>query len=146
MNGLADAEIIEALYHAGKAGARVDLIVRSICALRPGMPDVSENIRVVSAVGRFLEHARIFAFANGGEPEFYIGSADWRPRNLRRRVEVTAPVLDPVACERLDRILETELRDPTAWHLQTDGQYLRGSAHQGARSAQDQLLERATEA
>jgi polyphosphate kinase len=146
VNGLADAEIIEALYHAGKAGARVDLIVRSICALRPGMPDVSENIRVVSAVGRFLEHARIFAFANGGEPEFYIGSADWRPRNLRRRVEVTAPVLDPVACERLDRILETELRDPTAWHLQTDGQYLRGSAHQGARSAQDQLLERATEA
>jgi polyphosphate kinase len=141
-------ELIEREAEHARAGrpAHIRAKVNGLADARPGMPDVSENIRVVSAVGRFLEHARIFAFANGGEPEFYIGSADWRPRNLRRRVEVTAPVLDPVACERLDRILETELRDPTAWHLQTDGQYLRGSAHQGARSAQDQLLERATEA
>ena len=141
VNGLHDGEIIQALYSASQAGVRIDLIVRSICAVRPEVPGLSERIRVVSAVGRFLEHARIFAFDNGGEAEYYIGSADWRPRNLRRRVEVVAAVRDPVACQRLDRILEVELEDPKAWQLQVDGQYVQRTPPTGARSAQEQLLD-----
>jgi len=141
VNGLHDGEIIQALYGASRAGVRIDLIVRSICAVRPQMPGLSEGIHVVCAVGRFLEHARLFAFENGGETEYYIGSADWRPRNLRRRVEVVAAVRDPVACQRLDRILEVELEDPKAWQLQVDGQYLQRTAPAGARSAQEQFLD-----
>ncbi len=131
LNGLADAEVIAALYRAAQAGVEIDLVVRGICCLRPGVPGLSERIRVRSILGRFLEHARIFAFDNGGSPEYYIGSADWRPRNLRRRVEVVAPVRDPAACARLDAILTTELADPTAWELGPDGSYLRGG--DGAR-------------
>jgi polyphosphate kinase len=141
VNGLHDGEIIQALYRASRAGVRVDLIVRSICAVRPEMSGLSEGIRVVSAVGRFLEHARIFAFDNGGEAEYYIGSADWRPRNLRRRVEVATVVRDPAACQRLDGILETEIADPNAWQLQVDGQYVQRTAPTGARSAQEQFLD-----
>jgi polyphosphate kinase len=131
LNGLADAEIIAALYRASQAGVDVALIVRGICCLRPGVPGLSERIRVRSILGRFLEHARIFAFDNGGTPEYYIGSADWRPRNLRRRVEVVAPVRDPAACARLDAILETELADPAAWELEPDGSYAK--AGEGGR-------------
>ena len=141
VNGLHDGEIIQALYRASQAGVRINLIVRSICAVRPEMPGLSEEIRVVCAVGRFLEHARVFAFENGGEAEYYIGSADWRPRNLRRRVEVVAAVRDPAACQRLNRILEIELEDPKAWQLQVDGQYVQRTAPTGARSAQEQLLD-----
>src|SRR5256886_14699305 len=93
--------------------------------LRPGVPGLSERIRVVSLLGRFLEHGRIYHFANAGEPEYYIGSADWRPRNLRRRVEVITPVRDPAARARPDGILEQELADPTAWTLESDGSYSR---------------------
>jgi polyphosphate kinase len=125
INGLADKEVIEALYEASQAGVQVDLIVRGICALRPGVPGLSEQIRVISVLGRFLEHARIYHFANAGEPEYFIGSADWRPRNLRRRVEVVAPVIDPDACARLDRILDLELDDPSAWQMKPDGTYAR---------------------
>jgi polyphosphate kinase len=142
VNGIADGEIIEALYRGSQAGVKIDLVVRGICAVRPGVPNLSANIRVVAAVGRFLEHARIFYFANGGTPEYYIGSADWRPRNLRRRVEVVVPVENAEACGRLDDILETELADPRAWHLQTDGTYAQQPSPDGARSAQDSFLER----
>jgi len=128
LNGLADAAVIQALYRASQAGVRVDLVVRGICTLRPGVPGLSERIRVVSILGRFLEHARIYHFGNGGADEYYIGSADWRPRNLRRRVEVVAPVFDTAARGQLDRILEAELTSPASWLLLPDGSYERGEA------------------
>ena len=126
LNGLADVTVIQALYRASQAGVDVDLVVRGICTLRPGVPGLSERIRVVSILGRFLEHARIYHFGNGGSDEYYIGSADWRPRNLRRRVEVVAPVFDTAARAQLDRILETELTHPAAWLLTPDGSYEQG--------------------
>lgn len=137
MNGLADRKIIKALYQASQAGVQIDLVVRGICTLRPGVPGLSERIRVVSVMGRFLEHARICHFHNGGDDEYYVGSADWRPRNLRRRVEVVAAVTDERARARLDRILATELADASAWELGADGWYRRrgpgpGSAAQAA--------------
>jgi polyphosphate kinase len=122
-NGLADREMIAALYRASQAGVRVDLIVRSLCSLRPGVRGMSENIRVISILGRYLEHARIFRFHNAGEPDYFIGSADWRTRNLSRRVEVIAPVRDPAHRARLDSILEAQLEDPNAWELGPDGTY-----------------------
>ncbi len=123
VNGLEDPEVINALYRASQAGVPIDLVVRSLCSLRPGVPGVSDTVRVVSILGRFLEHARIFYFENDGEPEYYIGSADWRPRNLRRRVEVATPVTNGTARERLDRILSEQIDDPTAWILMADGSY-----------------------
>ncbi|MFL5541400.1 MAG: polyphosphate kinase 1, partial [Longimicrobiaceae bacterium] len=114
VNGLADRDLIAALYRASEAGVRVELVVRSLCALRPGVAGLSENVRVVSVLGRYLEHARIFRFANGGDPEYYIGSADWRTRNLSRRVEVACPVRDPEHRARLDEILEEQLAHPRA--------------------------------
>src|SRR5690349_2148258 len=128
LNGLADCTVIGALYRASQAGVEVELVVRGICMLRPGVPGLSERIRVVSVLGRFLEHCRIYHFANGGEPEYYVGSADWRPRNLRRRVEVVTPVDDPGARARLDAILERDLGDPEAWRLESDGSYTRAGA------------------
>ena len=125
VNGLADRDLIAALYRASEAGVKVDLVVRSLCALRPGVAGLSENIRVVSVLGRYLEHARIFRFANGGDPEYYIGSADWRTRNLSRRVEVACPVRDPKHRARLDAILEEQLAHPRAWELGSDGTYYR---------------------
>ena len=126
LNGLADATVVDALYRAAQAGVDVDLVVRGVCMLRPGVLGLSERIRVVSVLGRFLEHARIYYFANAGTPEYYIGSADWRPRNLRRRVEVVTPVDDPQARARLDHILDQQLADPDAWRLEADGAYARG--------------------
>jgi polyphosphate kinase len=129
LNGLADVTVIQALYRASQAGVDVDLVVRGICTLRPAVPGLSERIRVVSILGRFLEHARIYHFGNGGgggaADEYYIGSADWRPRNLRRRVEVVTPVFDAAARAQLDRILETQLTLPEAWVLSADGSYQR---------------------
>jgi polyphosphate kinase len=125
LNGLADCTVIGALYRASQAGVEIDLVIRGICMLRPGVPGLSERIRVVSVLGRFLEHARIYRFANAGAPEYYIGSADWRPRNLRRRVEVITPVYDPAARARLDDILEAELTGRDAWSLESDGSYTR---------------------
>ena len=121
LNGLADRRMISKLYEASQAGVEIDLMVREICALRPGVPGLSENIRVVSLVGRMLQHARIFEFANGGNPEYIIGSADWRPRNLSRRVEVAVPVREPGLQERLRRILDGVLDDEDAWLLGPDG-------------------------
>jgi polyphosphate kinase len=125
VNGLADREIIATLYRASRAGVRIELIVRGICSLRPGVPGLSENIRVYSILGRFLEHSRIYYFANGGNPEYYIGSADWRTRNLGQRVEAVTPIQDSTHRATLDRILEEQLSDPDAWELGSDGSYYR---------------------
>jgi polyphosphate kinase len=125
INGLADAEVIRALYRASEAGVEIELVVRGLCTLRPELPGISSRIRVVSVLGRFLEHARIYHFANGGDHRYAIGSADWRQRNLRRRVEVVVPVASPEACARLAAILDAELADPTAWDLRHDGSYER---------------------
>lgn len=124
-NRLADLQIIEKLYEVSRAGVQVDLIVRGICMLRPGIPGLSENIRVRSVVGRFLEHSRVFWFANGGDEEVYIGSADWMTRNLKHRIEVVAPVSDPKAKRYLrDVLLDAYLTDNTkARELQPDGRY-----------------------
>lgn len=123
LNGLDDGEVIRALYAASGAGVDVELVVRGLCTLRPGVPGLSERIRVRSLVGRFLEHARIYHFANGGDDEYLIGSADWRSRNLRRRIEAAVDVADPLARRRLDLILTQELADPSAWDLCPDGRY-----------------------
>jgi polyphosphate kinase len=124
-NRLADLQIVEKLYEVSRAGVEVDLIIRGICVLRPGIPGLSENIRVRSVVGRFLEHSRVFWFANGGDEELYIGSADWMTRNLKHRIEVVAPVTDGKAKRYLrDVLLDAYLTDNTkARELQPDGRY-----------------------
>ncbi|MGH7763051.1 MAG: polyphosphate kinase 1, partial [Candidatus Dormibacteraceae bacterium] len=122
VNNLIDPEIIDALYAASQAGAQVDLLIRSMCSLRPGVPGLSERIRVRSIVGHFLEHSRVFCFGNGGQPEYYLGSSDLMPRNLDRRVEAVVPVTDPRLRRRLLEILETSLADDVlAWELGPDG-------------------------
>ena len=127
MNALLDKTVIQALYRASQAGVQIDLIVRGICALRPGVRGVSDNIRVRSIVGRFLEHSRIFYFANGGEEEIYIGSPDWMPRNLYERVEVLVPLLDEMLRERVrHEILDAYLADNRkARILLKDATYIR---------------------
>ena len=124
-NGLTDRRIVGALYDASRAGARVELAVREVVGLRPGLEGVSVNIRVVGRVGRYLQHARIFHFGNAGEPEYFIGSADWRPRNLHRRIEVATPVLGEEHQRALDGILSEYLADPAAWTLRSDGSWER---------------------
>jgi polyphosphate kinase len=140
LNALQDEEIIRALYAASQAGVRIDLIVRGICCLRPGVPGLSDNVRVVSIVGRFLEHSRVVRFENGGEPEFWIGSADWMPRNLDRRVEVMCRVRATPLRERLEGILELYLRDDVkARELQPDGSHRRRETRENVL-AQDALM------
>jgi polyphosphate kinase len=135
MNALLDKNIIMALYHASQAGVRIDLLVRGMCALRPGLRGVSDHIRVRSIVGRFLEHSRIFYFANGGEEEIYLGSADWMPRNLYERVEVLFPLKDTLLRERVrHEILGAYLADNLKTRLlQKDGAYIRAWQVQGKR-------------
>ncbi len=111
LNSLVDQTLIEELYAAGQAGVQIDLIVRGICCLRPGVPGLSERIRVISIIDRYLEHARIFYFHNAGEPEYLLASADWMPRNLDRRVEIAFPVLDPKLQAQLHEILDIQLAD-----------------------------------
>ncbi len=124
MNSLCDPDIIEALYDASRAGVKIDLIVRGICCLKVGIPGVSENIRVLSIVGNFLEHSRIFWFENGGRPEIYAGSADWMPRNLDRRVEIVFPLEDEAVKAKAEHILQVELSDTEqASILKADGSY-----------------------
>jgi polyphosphate kinase len=126
MNALVDPEVIAALYAASQDGVEIDLVVRGTCCLLPGIPGVSERIRVTSIVGRFLEHSRVVYCANAGEPAYYIGSADWMPRNLDRRVETMVPIRDPALHQQLDRLLATCLRDNRqAWVLGSDGVYRR---------------------
>ncbi|PYG01253.1 polyphosphate kinase [Thioalkalivibrio sp. ALE21] len=145
MNSLNEAAIIEALYEASQAGVRIELIVRGICALRPGVEGLSENIEVRSVLGRFLEHSRVFWFGNDGEPELYLSSADWMPRNFFRRVEVAFPVTDPAMRERVaEESLFAYLRDTaTAWRLLPDGRYQRVTPAEGEApwSVQQWLLD-----
>ncbi len=138
INGLGDREIVRALERASQAGVEVDLIVRGICILRPGVVGVSDRIRVTSVVGRFLEHSRIYRFENDGTPEYLIGSSDLRSRNLRRRVEVLVAVDTAAHRVQLDRILDAYLHDSTAWALQSDGSYLQ-RPNAGGRPAQQAL-------
>jgi polyphosphate kinase len=127
VNRLTDLEIIDALYRASQAGVKIDLIVRGSCMLRPGIPGLSETVHVRSIVGRFLEHSRIFYFANAGDDDIYIGSADWMTRNLDRRVEVVTPILDPNLKRYLrDVVLSAYLRDNVKARILTpDGSYER---------------------
>jgi polyphosphate kinase len=111
MNSLVDRALIEELYAASQAGVTVDLIVRGICCLRPGIPGLSDRIRVISIVDRYLEHARAFYFHNGGRSEYWLASADWMPRNLDHRVEVAFPVLDPRLQSQMREVLELQLTD-----------------------------------
>jgi polyphosphate kinase len=143
MNSLLDPPAIRALYRASQAGVRVDLNVRGICTLRPGVSGVSDNIEVVSVVGRFLEHSRIFSFERDGEERIYIGSADLMPRNLYNRVELVTPIEDPRLRAELNDILDRSLADNTnAWTLDSDGRWAR-TREDGteARSVQRELIE-----
>jgi polyphosphate kinase len=142
MNGLLDRRTVEALYAASQAGVEIDLIIRGMCSLRPGVKGLSERIRVRSIVGRFLEHSRIFCFANGGREEVYCGSADWMPRNLVERCEVAFPVTQADLHKRLrDEILAAYLADNTkARLLQPDGEYVRAPRVGEPFSAQDHLM------
>jgi len=141
MNALVDPAIIALLYEASQAGVTIELIVRGMCSLRPGVAGVSESIHVVSVIGRFLEHSRLFWFANGGHPEMYFGSADWMPRNLDRRVEAVAPIEDPQHREQLELLLDLYLNDSAAWHMQSDGQFLQRHPEGEQHLAQAQLME-----
>jgi polyphosphate kinase len=144
MNSLVDPQVIEALYHASRAGVQIDLIVRGLCALRPGIPGVSENIRVRSIVGRFLEHSRVFFFGNDSASELYLASADWMERNFFRRVEIAFPVREQTHRERILRDLDSYLADNMqAWSLGRDGRYVRCERNNDPiRDAQAALLAR----
>lgn len=141
MNALVDPRIIRALYEASQAGVSIDLIIRGICCLKPGLAGVSENIRVISIIGRFLEHSRIFYFRNNGEEEILIGSADWMPRNLDRRVEAVVPVEDPELILDLQEMLGVMLADNRqAWELQSDGRYVQRRPSNGSHEQPSQKL------
>lgn len=143
MNALEDVDITHALYEASSAGVKVDLIVRDTCRFRPGIPGLSESARVVSIVGRFLEHARILYFRNGGNEVYYIGSADMMQRNLQSRVEVHAPVEDPEMRQELRLILDAQLTDQrSAWDMQPDGAYIqRKPADDKTKGVQETLID-----
>ncbi len=142
MNALEDPQIVRSLYRAAAEGVKIDLIVRDTCRLRPGIPGLTESVHVVSVVGRFLEHARILYFYNGGDEEYYIGSADLMRRNLEARVEVHAPVENPELRQELRLILDVQLADTrSAWDMQSDGSYIqRTAADEHAKGAQETLI------
>ena len=141
-NALEDVDITRALYEASRAGVHVDLIVRDSCRLRPGVPGVSDNVRVVSVVGRFLEHSRIYYFRNGGNEEYYIGSADCMTRNLVSRVEVLTPVEPENLRSELRTALDILLNDQrSAWDMQPDGTYVQRVDGAEAKSAHQQMVQ-----
>ena len=143
MNALEDADITEALYHASRVGVKVDLIVRDTCRFRPGIPGLSESAQVIGVVGRFLEHSRIYYFQNGGDEEYYIGSADLMKRNLESRVEVVAPVEDPALRQELRLILDAQLVDQrSVWDMQSDGSYIQRQpcGEEDARGCQEEMI------
>ncbi|CAG1020477.1 partial polyphosphate kinase, partial [Patescibacteria group bacterium] len=148
MNALEDADITEALYRASQAGVKVDLIIRDTCRLRPQIAGLSDNVRVISIVGRFLEHSRIFYFKNGGEEEYFIGSADCMKRNLESRVEVVTPVQKPELQTLLRQILNVQLDNQrSVWEMQSDGQYKQRTPQQDKDriGAQETLIELANQ-
>ena len=135
MNSLVDGQMIETLYRASRAGVSIDLIIRGICCLRPGIAEISHNIRVISVIGRFLEHSRIFYFHNQGDEEIYIGSADWMTRNLSRRVEAVTPIEEQNLTKDLQEILGIMLADNRqAWELQSDGSYVQRQPNEGVQA------------
>ncbi|WP_353259691.1 polyphosphate kinase 1 [Prochlorothrix hollandica] len=141
MNALVDPELIQALYGASQAGVEIDLIIRGICCLRPGLKKISDKIRVISIIGRFLEHSRIFYFRNGGKNEIYIGSADWMPRNLNRRVEAIVPIEDPVLNQEMQDLLQLMLQDNRqAWELKSDGSYQRRQVQENEPERSSQVI------
>jgi polyphosphate kinase len=145
MNSLVDGRCIRALYEASQAGVRVDLNVRGICCLRPGLQGISENIRVVSIVGRLLEHSRVFAFERRGEHTIYIASADLMPRNLDHRVELAVPIESPeLQPELLDTLERAFADNQNSWELESDGSWKRRAPQPGEqpRSLQLELAER----
>jgi polyphosphate kinase len=142
-NALEDADIVRALYRASNAGVTVDLVIRDTCRVRPGVPGLSDNIRVISIVGRFLEHTRIYYFHNAGAEEYFIGSADCMKRNLESRVETVVPVEDPDCQASLREILDIQLNDRrSAWDMQSDGSYVQRTPtdEDDPRGAQEQLI------
>jgi polyphosphate kinase len=144
MNALVDARCIRALYEASQAGVRVDLAVRGICCLRPGVPEISENISVVSVVGRFLEHSRVFCFQRGDERELWLGSPDLMPRNLDTRVELLAPVTSEPLRAQLEDTIERYLADDTfGWEMDAESQWTRRTGR--SRELHRELTERALE-
>jgi polyphosphate kinase len=143
MNALLEPQIIEELYAASAAGVKIDLIVRGVCALKPGIPELSENIRVRSVIGRFLEHSRVFYFNNDGAEDVYLASADWMDRNFFRRIELCFPVIDPALKRRVIREgLQPYLDDNCqAWVMDAEGGYQLLKPRRGRRrSAQEELL------
>ncbi len=148
VNGILEPAVVKALYRASQAGVKIDIACRGICSLRPGISGVSENVRVISIVDRFLEHSRIFYFENGGNPEVYVGSADWMDRNLSRRVEVVFPVEQADLKQRVIDILRTTLSDTVkARELMPDGHYRRVTPAESQPVVRSQLrfLEQASE-
>ncbi|HXV98664.1 MAG TPA: RNA degradosome polyphosphate kinase, partial [Anaerolineae bacterium] len=146
MNSLIDSAFIRQFYRASQAGVKVELLARGICGLRPGIPQLSENIRVVSVVGRFLEHSRIYYFHNGGKPDIYLGSADLMPRNLDRRIETLFPIEDPGLKQELIEILDISLADNVnARLLLPDGSYVQLSPgkNEQAHDSQAEFMARA---
>jgi len=141
MNALVDPDMIALLYEASQAGVSIDLVVRGICSLYPGVEGTSDNIRVISVIGRLLEHSRLFWFANAGEPELFLGSADWMPRNLDRRVDAVVPVLDPTLCVQLEWLMQLYLDDQQAWLMQPDGTYVVRNPEAEGPLAQRELIE-----
>jgi polyphosphate kinase len=140
VNGILEPAVVKALYRASQAGVKIDIACRGICSLRPGIPGVSENIRVISVVDRFLEHSRIFYFENGGSPEVYVGSADWMDRNLSRRVEVVFPIEQPELKQRVVDVLKTTLADTAkARELLPDGTYRRVTPPEGQPAVRSQV-------
>jgi polyphosphate kinase len=142
MNSVIEPQVIQALYRASQAGVEVDLVVRGICALRPGIKGVSSNIRVRSIIGRFLEHTRVFQFDNGGDPIIYLSSADWMGRNFFNRVETCFPIEDPALKKRILKECRLYMADNSqAWELASDGRYRKAETPSGKRvSAQETLL------
>jgi len=142
MNALEDADVTRALYRASQAGVRIDLLVRDTCRLRPGLPGLSETVRVVSIVGRFLEHSRVYYFRNAGAEEYFIGSADCMKRNLESRVEVLVPVEDSTCRQRLRAVLDLQLtQNRNAWIMQSDGSYVRAEVDRDDRGCQSALMD-----
>ncbi|MDA0717282.1 MAG: polyphosphate kinase 1 [Cyanobacteria bacterium] len=142
MNALVDPAIVALLYEASQADVIIDLVVRGMCSLRPQLEGVSDNIQVVSVIGRFLEHSRLFWFSNGGEPELFFGSADWMSRNLDRRIEAVAPIEDPKLRHQLEQVIDLYLNDTSAWHMDNQGKFSQRQLESEQHLVQREMMSR----